>query len=79
MKGIVAAARSSRKYYLDRVLTVLLSFTSTRQSCTRHRKSQSWFSARSVAAQRAAPSLLPRFTRQQAGEQLLWKISNTNL
>jgi type IV secretory pathway VirB10-like protein len=36
-KGKVAAARSSRKHYLDRVLTVLLSFTSASQPASASR------------------------------------------
>jgi hypothetical protein len=52
----VAAARSSRKYYLDRVLTVLLSFTLTNNHTMSEVVLWSQICARSVAAQRL-PSL----------------------
>jgi len=60
--GGVAAARSSRKYYLDRVLTVLLSFPLAKPKYIRDEivstRVQSWFGARSVAAQKTVPTSL---------------------
>jgi len=67
-RGKIAAARSSRKYYLDRVLTVLLSFTL---------KPKSESVAPAVLSRTESPT--PATTRITRIQGLPFEILNTNL